>query len=356
MTRAPRPLTPEQLERFVYLVGSPRGGTTVIMRAFYLSDRVFPCPNPTHFTHQVWKYRNKVDSRLLRQIFKLPKFYREGRTLKALDPAELLRIRRLTHNAFATRNLGRMYQLYPLLHSLDVACTKEPERALCWADKANDVYGLLDIPRSLPKAKFIFIIRDPRATIASMTGQAARTREKAGLPPGQRLHALIAGALYWRNMMQTFLRFGRRYPDRTLFIRYEDFVQEPERSINRLLDFAVGEAMPEETLRAGLSQFPHKTKHDRSAHGRGIDVRPLERWRRMLTGEEIELATALTWRTARKLGYEIDAPWGRFPTLSALSGLKGWRSRAASSAKLGYLALMEWATPRAATSGQGDNA
>ena len=87
-----RGLTPEALERLVYLVGSPRGGTTVITRSFYLSERVFACPNPTRFTHRVWRHRNKVDGRLLTEIFKMPTFYHERRALRTLDPAERSRV------------------------------------------------------------------------------------------------------------------------------------------------------------------------------------------------------------------------------------------------------------------------
>jgi hypothetical protein len=337
-------ISPEALERFVYLVGSPRSGTTVITRSFYLSDRVFECPNPTRFTQQVWKHRNKVDARLLMQIFKMPKFMQERGLLKGMEREARAPIARKMHDAFETKHLGRMYQLYPLLHSLDQACAKRPERALCWADKGNDVYGLFAIARYLPQAKFILIVRDPRPTVASMTRQIARSRERIGLDSAN-LASLVASCLYWRNMMQSFLRLDARYPGRAMFLRYEDFVRKPEETINRALEFATGERMPAEALRAAISRFPHSKKHDRSAVGFGIDHRPLERWRRMLSDEQIKVATALTWRTARKLGYEIERPRSRLVVLRALAGLKGWRKRATLAAKLVYLELMERLTP-----------
>jgi hypothetical protein len=219
---------------------------------------------------------------------------------------------------------------------------------LCWADKGNDVYGLFDIARYLPKGKFIFIIRDPRATLASMKSQMVRSRGEEDSSQAS-LSALVASCIYWRNMMQTFLRLNRRYPGRAIFLPYEDFVREPEKTINRALEFATGERMLEAALQEGLSQFPHKKKHERK-HGRtvqdfGVDYQPLERWRRMLSKDEVELVAALTWRTALKLGYSIDPPIRRFGALAALAKLKGWRRRIVSSAQLGYLALMERATP-----------
>ena len=344
-------LTADALERFVYLVGTPRSGTTVITRSFYLSERVFACPNPTRFTNRVWRHRNKVDGRLLTEIFKMPKFYHERRALRTLDRAERSREERRIRDAFESRHLGRMYQLYPFIYSRDPACERSAQNAVCWADKGNDIYGLFDIARSLPRAKFIFIIRDPRATIASMKSQTVRSQGTQSSRQAN-LAALLASCIYWRNMMQNFLRLARRYPDRAMFLRYEDFVENPEETINRALEFATGERMSVEALLAGLSQFEHKQKHDRDAQGRkkpdqegqGIDRRPLDRWRRMLDDDEILFTTAFTWRTARKLGYQIESPKRRFAALRAVSRLRGLRKRLVSVAKLAFLGIAEWIT------------
>ena len=349
-----RGLTPEALERLVYMVGSPRSGTTVITRSFYLSERVFPCPSPTRFTHRVWRYRKKVDGRLLTEIFKMPKFYHERRALRTLPPADRANLERQIREAFESRHLSGMYRLYPLIYSLDPMAERSAENAVCWADKGNDVYGLFDVARYFPQAKFICIIRDPRATVASMKSQTVRSRGEQGSKKAN-LSALLASCIYWRNMMQNFLHLARRYPDRAMFLRYEDFVENPEETINRALEFATGERMSVEALQAGLSQFEHKQKHDRDAQGRkkpdqmsvgqGIDRRPLDRWRRMLDDDEILFTTAFTWRTARKLCYPIEPPKRRFAALRAVSRLRGWRKRAVCAAKLAYLELVERLVP-----------
>jgi hypothetical protein len=314
-----------------------------------LSERVFACPNPTRFTHHVWRHRNKVDGRLLTDIFKMPKFYHERRALRTLDRAERARIERQIRNAFNNLNLGEMYRLYPLIYSLDPKCERSARNAVCWADKANDIYGLFDLAHSLPQAKFILIIRDPRATVASMKSQTVRSQGTQSSRQAN-VAALLASCIYWRNMMQHFLRLARRYPDRAMFLCYEDFVKNPEETINRALEFATGERMSVDALEAEFSQFEHKQKHDRDAQGRknpdqqaghGIDRRPLDRWRRMLDDDEILFTTAFTWRTARKLGYQIDPPKRRFAALRAVSRLRGWRKRAVCAAKLAYLELME---------------
>ncbi len=341
---APRDLAPEVLERLIYFVGPTRGGTGIVARSFFLSDRVFAFPNYVQFTQNIWRHRWAIKPRLLHRLFKLPAFYREAQVLKLLPPEARRELQQRIRDAFAIRHLGRMYQLYPLIYSLDPACEKDPARARCWSDKANDTYGLFALPRFLPQAKFVFIARDPRAVVASAQRQSlmATGEEESATA---RLPALVASCIYWRNMMQTLLRFARRYPDRTMFVRYEDFVAAPEATLNHILDFAVGERVNTDTLHAGLQRFHHPRKHDRSAEGVGIDQRPLSRWRRMMSEAEIEVATAFTWRTGCKLNYDIEPVQTKMVAARAIVRLKGLRRRIIGAAKLAYLELMEQLTP-----------
>ena len=341
-----RMIPEEVLDRLVYFVGSTRSGTTIISRSFFMSDRVFTFPTFTQFTHNVWKHRNKVDARMLRRIFRMPKFYHELRVFKSLDDQTRARFEREVQGAFATKHFGRLFKIYPRHYALDPDCVKNGARALCWSDKANDIEGLFDIPRYMPQAKVVFVIRDPRATIASMQGQVVLSRgEQTALRA--RLAALLQSAIYWRNMMQAFLRFSDRYPDRVAFVSYEDFVDAPDKTINALLEFGAGERMPENTLSAGLARLKQGNKHEKSANSFGIDRRPLERWRRMLATNEIDIVTAMTWKTGRKLGYDIG-PARLRPALAAILRIEGLRQKAILAIKLAYLEVREWLVPRRA--------
>jgi hypothetical protein len=338
-----KPVPQDVLDRLVYIVGSPRSGTTIMSHSFYMSPNVLSFPGQTHFTNNVWRYRNKLDARLLRRLFRLPSFFRERNVVKAVDEATRQHLERRIHDAFATKSLAKMYQLYPLIYSLSADFPKDRSQLRCWADKAVDINGLFNIARSLPKSKQIFIIRDPRGTIASMTLQTIRTRGDESERRARR-SALISSAMYWRNMMQTFLLFAKRYPSRCMFVRYEDFVENAEETINSMLAFGAGERMSAEDLNAGLSQFQFKRKHDPNAVGSGIDRQPLERWRKMLTADEITLLTAMTWRTARKLGYDIERQ-SVAHVMRATSQLSGRRVQAATSAKFTFLELRELTVP-----------
>jgi hypothetical protein len=341
---SPQPVSEDVLDRLVYIVGSPRSGTTVMSNSFYLSPNVLSFPNQIQFTNNLWRNRRKFDSRLLRRLSRLPHFFRnlERNILEQADDTTRRHLARRIHEAFASKSLAGMYQLYPLLYSMSPDFPKDRSQLRCWADKAVDINGLFDIARELPKSKVIFIIRDPRGTIASMTLQTLMTRGDEN-ERGTRRLALIRSAIYWRNLMQTALLFAKRYPGRYMFVRYEDFVENAEETINGMLAFGAGERMSPQALSAGLQQFQFSRKHDRSNVGSGVDRQPLERWRKMLTEDEIALLTAMTWRTARKLGYNIERH-SVTPALRGLSQLSG-RERAAASAKFTFLELRELTVP-----------
>ncbi len=349
---APMQAVPQDvLDRFVYIIGSPRSGTTVMSKSFYLSPNVLSFPGQTQFTNVIWRNRRKLDARLLRRLFRMPDFFRDlEREVKGqVDDATRQHLARRMHNAFASQSLANMYQLYPLIYSMSADFPKDRSQLRCWADKAVDVVGLFDIARDMPKSKHIFIIRDPRGTIASMTLQTLMSLDDKDAGP--RRSALIRSAIYWRNLMQTFLVFAKRYPGRYMFVRYEDFVENAEETINSMIAFGTGERMSPEALSAGLQQFQFSRKHDRDNVGSGVDRRPLERWRKMLTEDEIALLTAMTWRTARKLGYDIEQR-SVAPAMRALSQLPV-RERAAASTKFTYLELRELMVPsRAALAGR----
>ena len=64
----------------------------------------------------------------------------------------------------------------------------------------------------------------------------------------------------------------------------------------------------------------------------------------MLTEAEIKLLTAMTWRTARKLGYDIERQ-SVAPVMRAVSQIAGRRDQAAASAKFTFLELRELTVP-----------
>ena len=115
--------------------------------------------------------------------------------------------------------------------------------------------------------------------------------------------------------------------------------------MNQLLEFAGAQPLDNPRLQAGLSTLSQKRQVDNVQVGLGIDRRPFDRWRQTLLPDELELIAALTWRTGRKLGYEVEAPQRRFSIVRPLADLGGLKQAPMLLAKLAYLETAEVFVP-----------
>jgi hypothetical protein len=328
------------LERLIYSVGTVRGGSSVLMFAIGIHDQILSFPGPSHFMNQVWRYQGKVNQRLLQQIFRLPGFYHEKSVLGSLGDDKGRLLKRWINSALASGDLRRMFQIYPLVFALDKDNTKSPDGIRCWLDKANDAYQWSAVRRHFPKAKFVFITRDPRGAVSSIAKRTAIKSAWAFDEPVRR-EDLLTACLHWRNMMQRFLRFKAIHPECTLILRFEDFVRNPEATMNRLFEFVGVDRLEPETIRQRLAMLSYGASNIPSEMGTGISTKPLDRWKETLSDQDVNLLLRITHRTARKLGYDLRAP-GRTTGLASIWwNVSGWRNRMVMWLKLGYLEFWE---------------
>ncbi|HET6491530.1 MAG TPA: sulfotransferase, partial [Burkholderiales bacterium] len=301
---------PAALDRLVYLVGPARGGTSIIHAAMNVHPRALVLPGITYFIQHLWRYRNSVHERLLREIMRLPNFWSEKALKARLDPERYAAFVRLVNRALAQRDFNAMFQLYPIVYALLGESGKDLARVACWHDKHNDWRGIGIIAKQMPAAKFIFVVRDPRSVALSNAIRAdLKEGELLDYPSRQNL---IESTLYWRLLVQKCLSFKARHPERAVVVRYEDFVEAPEATLNRIFAFTVGEPLAEEEITAGLAAIQGNATNDSAGRYRGITREPVARWKKMLQPEDIALIEALTAPTARKLGYDIARANGAF--------------------------------------------
>ena len=295
-------LPQEALDHLIYIIGTARGGTSVLFDALGVHDDILALPGMTHYMNQVWRYRNTVHMRLLRQIFRLPGFYDEEGVVRGLDTAAGRELKRFIDDALDSRDLKRMWQVYPVVYALDKRNTKKAGDIRAWADKANDFYGVDKVAQAFPHGKFVFIVRDPRGAVASLAKRMAVKEEhtfEAAIDDGK----VIEAAVSWRRMTQQILRFRKAYPERSILVRLEEFLSDPVGRLNDLFEFTVGKRMPEDLLSRRIDDLAYGTSHSPGDQGKGIRHEPIDRWKRVLTTEQEELIHLVTGRTGPKAGY-----------------------------------------------------
>jgi Sulfotransferase family len=329
-------LSGQALDHLIYVVGSARGGTTLTKNVIGLHDNVVSFGGPTHFLNHVWRHRNRVEERLWRAIFWLPVRRDEARETRTGDSrnAYIQHINRVLDR----KNLRELYQLYPLVQAVDPEEERDPKSIAAWLDKGNDFWGVDLLPSQFPQARFVFVVRDPRAAVASLSKRIADARPDTELRVEAR--DIIASAIYWRNLAQQELRFARRYPSQTVFFRYEDLVTSPFTIVPRLYDFLGLPPMSEEKIRGKLAGVLYGASLDSNEKGEGLNTKPIERWRKALSGDAADLIAEICGKTGQRLGYDI-VPKSRH-SIHQIAGLvPGTKGQLTTAAKLAYLGLRE---------------
>jgi hypothetical protein len=151
------------------------------------------------------------------------------------------------------------------------------------------------LARVYPDARFVLILRDPRAVLASLQGLAATDPTQAGHP--------LSYARHWRKAV-AFADHFRRDPDigpRLHVLRYEDLVLTSEDELQRLCEFLeipYAEQMVTPQWE-GNSSFGDELT--------GIDPAPLEHWRTQLDPGTLAMCELVCGPDMRMSGYEPTA-------------------------------------------------
>ncbi|HUC57666.1 MAG TPA: sulfotransferase [Streptosporangiaceae bacterium] len=148
---------------------------------------------------------------------------------------------------------------------------------------------------------FVHLVRDPRAVAESW-------RE-----PKQYVYAMSAAksTAYWRGFNLAARAITRRYPKRSLTVRYEDFLADPRALITRLLALC-GEPEAANPVRGRVIDLGINhtvTGNPDRFHQGPTELRDTDsRWVTGLPARARLAATVLAWPQFRRYGYRCRAP------------------------------------------------
>lgn len=169
-----------------------------------------------------------------------------------------------------------------------------------WGDKTplNTLY-LNDIVRVFPKAKFIHIVRDPRAVASSYVRAAANNPHIA-----EKTFALAAAR--WRESVQAVNYLKRStHGEQVIEVRYEDLVTAPEEQLRKICMFtglSFADSMlnhAEQNVSLGDVERHGHHKDVQSA----IDPSKVFAWQDRVSSEDSQLVMSITGTEAKAMGY-----------------------------------------------------
>ncbi len=151
---------------------------------------------------------------------------------------------------------------------------------------------------SFSDAKYIHLVRDYRANLASMKKQRPFSPSETAM------------LMQWKRSVRQIERLSRQHPGRFLLLRYEDLAGEPEESFRKVCEFLEIEYIPA-LLDPGLRKKAVQKIYDPSflndwqPHlSEKISLNHARKWEKELSPASIAKADYVAGKTGKKYGYE----------------------------------------------------
>jgi len=266
-----------------FIVGVSRSGTTFLYHLLNAHPQ-FRLSYEGHLFTEGWQcYRRYDDLKSRRQFDRLldeliqcdqPESLNHGLGSCISASRETLFDQHSQHPSF-TNLIEHIYQL--------------PDPVLAWGNKMLRMEMSKDILEHWPHAKFVVLVRDPRAVYASQKQKFPSRRLKYS-------------GIYW-NLHMKEINDCRLPKEQFLVVRYEDFVEDAATHLERILKFA-GQ-WDEATAIKMLEAHPASPKS-------------INKWRTALNEKEIRTIESICFDNMRQYGYppELAKKSGRLSTLT----------------------------------------
>lgn len=180
-----------------------------------------------------------------------------------------------------------------------------------WLEKTPEhLFHIDNIITHIPHARFIELVRDPRAVLNSKRKRVAFSQTDAVRNPRrQHIAAYQVGydplwdALAWKAAVRAGNQAHHDYPGQILRVHYEDLVSDPERGTRRICDFLGLAYAPQ------LLHVPWRNTTDTAKwRSGGIGQDAVAQWRQSLPPEAVLLCQLVAKREMQQTDY------GRLPT------------------------------------------
>jgi hypothetical protein len=314
---------------YVFIVGCPRSGTTLLKRLVDAHPRIAITPE-THW---------------------IPSFFRERTGLTpegSATPALIAAL--LEYRTFPNLDIGRqeLEQLFsPLTQPFPPdggeGCVRGPSgEPVPYAQFVSGIFELYgrrqgkqlvgdktpgysrDVPllhELWPRARFVHLIRDGRDVCLSAMNWTSKTAKLQTRFPTWRAHPVMTAALWWHWHVRLARQAGRALGQQLYYeIRYEALVARPVDECARLCAF-LGVAYDDVMLRFHEGRTAEKpcrdAKHD------WMPVTPgLRDWRSQLPSGDVESFEAVVGDVLDELGYERAVPRPTRETLQHAAAIR----------------------------------
>jgi hypothetical protein len=272
----------------VFVVGSPRSGTSLLYHSLMSSGGFAVYDQETHFfsglATRVGNLAHLKNRKELIEKWRESQYFKvSGLEMKEVE-------RRILSDC---RNSGDFLRI--VMESM--AQSQNVDR---WAEKTPDhVLYLGEIKRTVPDALIIHIIRDGRDVALSLDG-------KGDLHPYllHKSHALLACGLYWEWLVETGSRMAPKLGSHYLEVRFENLVNKPRETLAQIGQFIDYDLDYDRIQQVGMRTVGEPNTSFREKDN-SAGFNPVNRWKKAFPAGELARFEALVGPCLQKRGYEL---------------------------------------------------
>ncbi len=291
------------MESIFFIVGNSRSGTTLVARVLKRHLQVHVL-NETHFMEEFSDERRNFDKlseeeirRIINQLLVIQNkdYYRKAEYQEYPGDAERL------YNLYKAKGAKSFKNL--ILAFFEYQAEKH-HKLLVGDQTPRHVFDIPQLSEMFPEAKFIHMIRDPRAILLSQ-----KKKWKAGIrwkqPKFEIIRTFInyhpiTTLVIWKKAVKAGIDGSQRIPrDRVLHVKFEHLVANPKKHVTeicKLLKIDFQEKMLDVGVElTGTEQYEGK---------KGIQKALAEKWRSNLTRTEIFIADQLAATIMNEFEYK----------------------------------------------------
>ncbi len=275
-----------------FIVGPHRSGTT-LLQAMLSSHSRLTVPPETGYFDQVWPRRDHLGP-----LTDAGNLARVGRFVTSPDCAVSdLQVDWSQVTAAVAGSPGGYEDLFVAILAL---YTRSRGKRRVGEKSPRHLFAIPELSRLYPQARFLFLIRDPRAVVRSERETSWGSQ------------SVLRITRRWCRVVDAAEKFSQSLPaHRFRLVRYEDLVTNPETQLRSICEF-LGETFEPELLR-----FQERTAEERGFRAdevwkektlTAVDVGRAELWRTALTSAEIKLIEGLAGSRLVRHGYLPQGP------------------------------------------------
>jgi len=297
-----------QRSPFVFVVGCPRSGTTLLQRMLDNHPHL-AVANDTHFipralhkaapqrvAHATAGGTVPLDAELVEALVGYRRFHRIG-----VSEEEAHRL--ATRSDHYAEWIRRIYDRFAEVNHKSLGGEKTPD----YVRHLPLLHGLF------PDAQLLHIVRDGRDVALSTLSWAAPGKGPGRWSLWQR-DPVGVSALWWRFQLESGRRGAQSIPQRRYSeVRYERLVAQPEDELRRISDFL---KLPYDPSMAEFHRGRTTADAGKSAKGNWLPpTRGLRDWRTQMREEDLAVFEAISGEALESAGYELGASRSSSPSV-----------------------------------------